>query len=144
MTPPNISYGCLQRFVQHSPVIVLEKRETVKAGSADAGTVWAGARWSFAKQVKRQLRKGARIAAGGAAYVPAEDGDDPVQAALEVPIFRGGAWSSGTRTTARRSSAGPPSTSVASAGTGRATSRQRRGGGVLQKKNRMMTEDISG
>ena len=44
MTPPNISYGCLQRFVQHSPVIVLEKRETVKAGSADAGTVWAGAR----------------------------------------------------------------------------------------------------
>ena len=91
MMPPNISYGCLQRFVQHSPVIVLEKRETVKAGSADAGTVWAGARCSFAKQVKRQLSKGARIAAGGgAAYGPAEDGDDPVQAALEVPIFRGG------------------------------------------------------
>ena len=32
MTPSSISYGCLQRFVQHSPVIVLEKRETVKAG----------------------------------------------------------------------------------------------------------------
>jgi len=90
MTPPNISYGCLQRFVKHSPVMVLEKRETVKAGSADAGTVWAAARVGFASQVKRQLRKGARIAAGGAAYVPAEDGDDPVQAALEVPIFRGG------------------------------------------------------
>ena len=40
--------------------------------------------------MKRQLRKGARIAAGGAAYVPTEDGDDPVQAALEVSIFRGG------------------------------------------------------
>jgi len=51
----------LQRFVKHSPVIVLEKRETVKAGSADEGTVWAGARLSFAKQVKRQLRKSARI-----------------------------------------------------------------------------------
>jgi hypothetical protein len=90
MTPPNISYGCLQRFVKQSPVMVLEKRETVKAGSADAGTVWAGARVGFASQVKRQLRKGARIAAGGVAYVPAEDGDDPVHAALEVPIFRGG------------------------------------------------------
>ena len=45
--------------------MVLEKRETVKAGSADAGTVWAGVRVGFASQVKRQLRKGARIAAGG-------------------------------------------------------------------------------
>ena len=69
MTPSSISYGCLQRFVKHSPVIVLEKRETVKAGSADEETVWAGARWSFAKQVKRQLRKGARIAAGGAGTI---------------------------------------------------------------------------
>ena len=89
MTPSNISCGCLQRFVKHSPVMVLEKRETVKAGSADAGTAWAGARWSFASQVKRQLRKEARIDAGGAAYVAAEDGDDPAQAALEIPIFRG-------------------------------------------------------
>ena len=74
MTPPNISYGCLQRFVKHSPVMVLEKRETVKAGSADAGTVWAAARVGFASQVKRQLRKGARIAAGGVAYAPAQRG----------------------------------------------------------------------
>ena len=143
MTPSSISYGCLQRFVQHSPVIVLEKRETVKAGSADAGTVWAGARWSFAKQVKRQLRKGARIAAGGRRTSPRKTVMAPYRRLWRCPSF-GGAWYSGTRTTARRSSAGPPSTSVASAGTGRATSRQRRGGGVLQKKNRMMTEDISG
>ena len=73
---PITSYGCLQRFVKHSPVMVLEKRETVKAGSADAGTVWAGARVGFASQVKRQLHKGARIAAGGVAFVPAEDGDE--------------------------------------------------------------------
>ena len=51
--------------MKHSPVMVPEKRETTKAGSADAGTVWAGARVGFASQVKRQLRKGARIAAGG-------------------------------------------------------------------------------
>ena len=50
MTPPSISYGCLQRFVKHSPVMVLEKRETVKAGSADAGTVWAGARVSASRR----------------------------------------------------------------------------------------------
>ena len=36
---PIISCGCLQRFVKHIPVMVLEKRETVKAGSAGAGTV---------------------------------------------------------------------------------------------------------
>ena len=42
VTPPCISYGCLQRFARHSSVIVLEKRVTVKAGSADAETVWAG------------------------------------------------------------------------------------------------------
>ena len=39
VTPPSTSYGCLQRFVKHSPVVVLEKRETVKAGPADAGMV---------------------------------------------------------------------------------------------------------
>ena len=27
-----INYGCLQRFVSSSEVIVLEKRETIKAG----------------------------------------------------------------------------------------------------------------
>ena len=90
MTPPNISYGCLQRFVQHSPVIVLEKRETVKAGSADAGTVWAGARWSFAKQVKRQLRKGARIAAGGRRTSPRKTVMTPYRRLWRCPSFGGG------------------------------------------------------
>ena len=85
-----ISYGCLQRFVSHSPVMVLEKRETVKAGSSDMETTWAGARLAFAEQLVRQLRKGRRIAGGGLRYVPAEDGVDPGQAALEVPLFRGG------------------------------------------------------
>ena len=84
-----ISYGCLQRFVSSSEVMVLEKRETIKAGSKDEGTAWAWARCQFAQQLKRQLRKGARIAAGGPAYVAADDGDDPAQAALELPIFRG-------------------------------------------------------
>lgn len=133
MTPSSISYGCLQRFVQHSPVIVLEKRETVKAGSADAGTVWAGARWSFAKQVKRQLRKGARIAAGGRRRSPRKTVMAPYRRLWRCPSF-GGAWSSGTSTTAERRTAGPPSTSVASAGTGRATSRQRRGGACSRRK----------
>ena len=32
-----ISYGCLQRFVRSSPVMVLEKRETIKSGSKDEG-----------------------------------------------------------------------------------------------------------
>ena len=85
-----ISYGCLQRFVSRSKVMVLDKRETIKAGSKDEGTAWAWARCQFAQQqLKRQLRKGARIAAGGPAYVAADDGDDPAQAALELPIFRG-------------------------------------------------------
>ena len=85
-----ISYGCLQRLVRSSAVIVLEKCETIKSGSKDEGTTWAWARYQFAQQLKRQFRKGARIAAGGPTYVAAEDGDDPAQAALELPIFRGG------------------------------------------------------
>jgi hypothetical protein len=32
-----ISYGCLQRFVHSSAVMVLEKRETIKPGSKDEG-----------------------------------------------------------------------------------------------------------
>ena len=59
------------------------KRETIKSGSKDEGTTWARARCQFAQQLKRQFRKGARI-------VAAEDCDDPAQAALELPIFRGG------------------------------------------------------
>ena len=70
--------------------MVLEKRETIKSGSKDEGTTWAWARCQFAQQLKRQFRKGDRIAAGGPTYVAAEDGDDPAQAALELPIFRGG------------------------------------------------------
>jgi hypothetical protein len=59
-----ISYGCLKRFVRRSAVMVLEKRETIKAGSKDEGATWAWARHQFAQQLKRQFRKGARIAAG--------------------------------------------------------------------------------
>ena len=138
MTPPSISYGCFQRFVKHSPVIVLEKRETVKAGSADEGTVWAGARLSFAKQVKRQLRKGARIAAGGAAYVPVEDGDDPVQAALEVPIPRGGVvFGDEHHRKTKLGRATKHECRIRRDGAGNVAPKER--GGVLQKKNRMMT-----
>ena len=85
-----ISYGFMQRFVRSSAVRVLEKRETIKSGSKDEGTTWAWARCQFAQQLKRQFRKGARIAAGGSTYVAAEDGDDPAQVALELHIFRGG------------------------------------------------------
>ena len=85
-----ISYGFLQRFVRSSAVRVLEKRETIKSGSKDEGTTWAWVRCQFAQQLKRQFRKGARIAAGGSTYVAAEDGDDPAQVALELHIFRGG------------------------------------------------------
>jgi len=58
------SCGCLQRFVRSSAVMVLEKRETIKAGSKDEGAAWAWARCQFAQQLKRQFCKGARIAAG--------------------------------------------------------------------------------
>jgi len=85
-----ISYGCLQRFVRSSAAMVLEKRETTKSGSKDEGATWAWARCQFAQQLKRQFRKGARIAASGPTYVAAEDGDDPAQVALELHIFRGG------------------------------------------------------
>jgi len=33
-----VSYGCLQRFVRSSAVVILEKRETVKSGSKDEET----------------------------------------------------------------------------------------------------------
>jgi hypothetical protein len=85
-----ISYGYLQRFASSSVVTALEERETIKAGSKDEGATWAWARCQFAQQLKRQFRKGARIATGGPAYLAAEDVDDPAQAALELPIFRGG------------------------------------------------------
>ena len=48
-----ISYGCLQRFVCSSAVMVLEKREAIKSGSKDEGTTWAWARCQFAKDIRR-------------------------------------------------------------------------------------------
>jgi hypothetical protein len=39
-----ISYGCLQRFVDSSAIMVLEKWETIKPGSKDEGAMWAWAR----------------------------------------------------------------------------------------------------
>jgi len=62
-----ISYGCLQRFVRCSAVMVLTKRETIKSGSKDEGTTWALARCQFAQQLKRQFRKGAEDAWRGGA-----------------------------------------------------------------------------
>jgi len=47
------SYGCLQRFVSSSAVMVLEKRETIKSGSKDEGTTWAWVRCRFAQQLKQ-------------------------------------------------------------------------------------------
>jgi len=82
-----ISYGALQRFVSTSKVLVLDKRETRKAGSEDQESGWAMGRLSFGKQGQRQFRKGKRILAGGLEYVAAEDGDDRAQADLELPIY---------------------------------------------------------
>ena len=69
--------------------------EAQASGDLTEGTslekpTWAWARCQFAQQLKRQFRKGDRIAAGGPTYVAAEDGDDPAQVALELHIFRGG------------------------------------------------------
>ena len=143
MTPPSISYGCLQRFVQHSPVIVLEKRETVKAGSADAGTVWAGARCSFAKQVKRQLRKGARIAAGGRRTSPRKTVMTPYRRLWRCPSFGGGVvFGEGNHRKTKLGRAAKHAGLKRREGGGGVLTKER--GGVLQKKNRRMTEDISG
>jgi len=48
-----VSYGCLQRFVRSSVVMVLEKRETIKSGSKDEGTTWAWAQCQFAEDARR-------------------------------------------------------------------------------------------
>ena len=63
--PGPISSGCLRRFVRSSAAMVLEKRGTIKSGSKNKGVL---ARCQFAQQLKRQLRKGACIAAGGPTY----------------------------------------------------------------------------
>ena len=53
-----ISYGCLQRFVSSSEVMVLEKRETIKAGSKDEGAAWAWARGRCMERGRKtKLRK---------------------------------------------------------------------------------------
>ena len=83
-----LSYGALQHFVATSAVMSLAKRETIKSGSSDQDTAWAVARLAFAQQLKRQMKKGQRIAAGGAHFVAEEDGDE-VQAVLERPILSG-------------------------------------------------------
>ena len=58
-----LSYGALQHFVATSAVMSLAKRETIKSGSSDQDTAWAVARLAFAQQLKRQMKKGQRIAA---------------------------------------------------------------------------------
>ena len=78
----------------------------------------------------------------GAAYVPAEDGDDPVQATLEVPIFRGGGVVFGDENH-RKTKLGRATKHerrIRRDGAGNVAPKERRG--VLQKKTRMMTEDI--
>ena len=119
-----ISCGFLKRFLRSSAVVALEKREAVKSGSKDEGTTWAWARFQFAQQLKRQIRKGAHIAAGGPTCVAAEDGDDPAQAALTLQVFRRGGLA--TSTTARPSWAARPGMRCASAGTRRVRSRRQR------------------
>ena len=64
-----ISYGFLQRFVRSSAVMVLEEREVIQSGSKNEGATWA---WARCSSRSRQLRKGARIAAGGPAFVAAK------------------------------------------------------------------------
>ena len=91
-----VCYGCLQRFVSHSPVMVLEKRETVKAGSADMDTTWALARKAFAMQLVRQLSKGRRIASGGLTYVPSTKANPPA-----TRLRTRGAWTRTASTTSR-------------------------------------------
>ncbi len=85
----------------------MEKHETpAKAGPAHMDTHdvdWKLARLTFAELLLRQLRKGRRISSAserGLFYVPADDGDDPGQAALdlEVPLSRGGGCCSATST----------------------------------------------
>ena len=90
-----VSYGCLQRFVRSSAVIVLEKCETIKSGSKDEGTTWAWARYQFAQQLKRQFRKGARIAARMQEHAPALPPNAPcfhggIRGPLEARGRRGG------------------------------------------------------
>ena len=64
-----ISYVFLQRFVRSSAVRVLEEREVIQSGSKNEGATWA---WARCSSRSRQLRKGARIAAGGPAFVAAK------------------------------------------------------------------------
>ena len=87
LLPGPISYGALQRFVANSPVLKIDKRELRKAGTDDEESGWALARHAFAQQLFRQFRKGKRIAAGGPAYVEAEDGLK-AQADLEANRLR--------------------------------------------------------
>ena len=92
-----LSYGALQFFVKHSTVMVMEKRGTKKSGKEDKTKAWSKARLAFCQQLERQLRKAKRIRGahahgtrGDITYVPREDGDDPEQAKLELPLYLDG------------------------------------------------------
>ena len=90
-----LSYGALQRFVQESKVMVLERRQTKKSGKQDKTSMWATARCAFCQQLDRQVNKALRIRSAahgtrGADYVADEDGDDEEQAKLECPFYLDG------------------------------------------------------
>jgi hypothetical protein len=57
-----MSYECLQRFVSSSEVMVLEKRETTKAGSKGERAMWAWARCQFAKESIKARSRASRNA----------------------------------------------------------------------------------